>query len=205
MLVAVGGHSRNVGKTSVVCGIVSALPQYRWQAVKITQHGHNVCAADGEDCGCASNDPAHPYAIDEQKTADATDSGRYLAAGAVRSYWLRTAQGELGHALPELKRLLAQAEHTIVESNSILRFFQPALYIVVLDFENEDMKDSVRQNMDRADVFLIHGKQNRELPWAGIPPRWLQAKPCFPVTAPRYLSDEAIHFIESRLQTLQVK
>ena len=34
-LVMVGGHSRNIGKTSVVEGIIRGLPEYNWTAAKI--------------------------------------------------------------------------------------------------------------------------------------------------------------------------
>ena len=44
MLVAVGGHTRDIGKTSVVSGLICALPQFPWTAVKITQYGHGVCS-----------------------------------------------------------------------------------------------------------------------------------------------------------------
>ena len=34
MLVVVGGHSRNIGKTSVVAGIIRKLHHWKWTAVK---------------------------------------------------------------------------------------------------------------------------------------------------------------------------
>ena len=37
-VVVVGGQSRKVGKTSVVCGLIAALPEMRWTAIKLTQH-----------------------------------------------------------------------------------------------------------------------------------------------------------------------
>jgi dethiobiotin synthetase len=49
-IVVVGGHTRNIGKTSVVAGLVRALPEMRWTAFKITQFGHGVCSANGEPC-----------------------------------------------------------------------------------------------------------------------------------------------------------
>lgn len=198
MLIAVGGHSRNVGKTSVVCGIIAAIPEARWQAIKITQHGHHVCSEHGHPCGCAPSDPSHPYALDVQTEPDSTDSGRYLTAGAERSYWLRTAQGQLGHAVTVLKELLGQAEHTIVESNSIMRYFQPALYIPVLDFENTDIKESARLFMDRADAYVV--QYGGGAPWAGIPPRWFREKPCFEARPPQYVSADLAEFVRVRLK-----
>lgn len=181
MLVVVGGHSRNIGKTSAVCSFIQAAPHLRWQAFKITQHGHNFCSEDGHPCDCAPGDPAHPFQIDQQMRPDGTDTGRYLAAGAAKSWWVRTAQGQLGHAIVEVKRLLAESDANIVESNSIMQFVRPHLYVVVLDFSVPDMKDSARLYMDRADAFLVHSA-------AAVPPEqwgpaaghYLQKKPHFP-------------------------
>ena len=47
MLVVVGGHSRNIGKTSVVAGLIRKLRDRKWTAVKITQYGHGVCSHHG--------------------------------------------------------------------------------------------------------------------------------------------------------------
>lgn len=198
MLIAVGGHSRNVGKTSVMCGIIAAIPEAKWQAIKITQHGHQVCSEHGAPCGCAPADPSHPFALDAQLVTDATDSGRYLAAGAERAYWLRTAQDQLGHAVPELRRLLSEAENTIVESNSVLRYFQPALYISVLDFTNADLKDSARLFMNRADAYVVQGPLHAS--WPGIPERWFREKPCFEARPPEYVPAELARFVRERLR-----
>ncbi len=64
-IVVVGGHSRSVGKTSVVAGLIAALPEYDWTAFKITQYGHGICSQNGESCHCATDD--HSWAISEEK------------------------------------------------------------------------------------------------------------------------------------------
>ena len=51
-IVVIGGHSRSVGKTSVVAGLISALPELNWTAVKVTQYGHGICSANGKPCDC---------------------------------------------------------------------------------------------------------------------------------------------------------
>src|SRR6185295_12970560 len=133
-LVVVGGHSRNIGKTSVAAGLIAALPGYNWTAMKITQHGHGICSAVGEPCDCAV-EYDHPYTISEETAPGDSDSARFLAAGARRSFWLRTAVGGLGHAIGAFREILDSSENTIVESNSILQFFRPDLYLAVVDFE----------------------------------------------------------------------
>jgi hypothetical protein len=202
MLVVVGGHSRNIGKTSVAAGIIQALPQARWTAVKITQHGHGICSAAGEPCSCAI-EYEHPFALSEETAPNATDSGRFLAAGAEHAYWLRTAVGQLGHGMPELRRILASAQNAILESNSVLQFVRPDLYIVVLDFTNADMKDSSRLYLDRADALVVTGGAGatEDVLWAGVPARWLARKPRFPVEPPAYSSAELAAFVAARMQS----
>src|ERR1700761_8420077 len=120
-IVVVGGHTRNIGKTSVVAGLIAALPDRHWTAIKITQFGHNVCSANGEPCDCETAD--HTIAVSEERDASTgTDTSRFLAAGARRVFWVRTRQGQLAEAMPRVRKLLAEAENIILESNSVLRF-----------------------------------------------------------------------------------
>src|SRR5882757_71330 len=130
-ILVVGGSTRNIGKTSVVAGLIRALPEMRWTAFKITQFGHGVCSANGEPCDCETAD--HTIAISEERDArSGTDSARYLEAGAARSFWVRTRQGQLAEAMPRIRKELAQTENAIIESNSIIRFLRPDLYLSVL-------------------------------------------------------------------------
>src|SRR6202162_4564837 len=152
-LIVIGGHSRSVGKTSVVAGLIAALPQYNWTALKITQHGHGICSPIGEPCDCAV-EYDHPDAITEESAPGSTDSARFLAAGARRSFWLRTAVGQLGTAAEVIRGIVESSENTIVESNSIMQFWKPDLYIVVLDFQTPDFKDSALRYLDRADCLV---------------------------------------------------
>src|SRR5262252_8218364 len=116
--VVVGGHSRSVGKTSVVAGLISALPGFHWTAFKVTQHGHGICSANGEPCHCATDD--HSVAISEEHDRSGeSDTSRFLVAGAVRAWWVRTQQGRLAEAIPLVREKIAQASNAIIESNSV--------------------------------------------------------------------------------------
>src|ERR1700742_1775892 len=120
-VLVIGGHTRNIGKTSVVAGLIAAMPERVWTAVKITQYGHNVCSANGEPCDCETAD--HTIAISEERSrTSGTDYARYLVAGAEHSFWVRTRQGQLAEAMPRLRALIAETENVIIESNSVLRF-----------------------------------------------------------------------------------
>lgn len=171
MIAVVGGHSRNIGKTSAMCAMIAATREANWTAVKITQYGHGRCSAHGGECGCAPKNAAHPFCLDEQRAADATDSGRYLAAGARRAFWLRTRQGELAEALPALRRLIAESGNAILESNSILSFLEPDLFVFVIDPRVGDWKRSARMHARRASALICAGP--------GTPPPHLARKPVF--------------------------
>jgi hypothetical protein len=187
-LIVVGGHTRSIGKTQLVCDVIRAFPQENWIAGKITQYGHGVCAKNGENCGCAPDE--HSYAISWEKNADTgTDSSRFLAAGAQRSFWLRTKQGFLAEGLPLLREALArlQPENTaaepptlILESNSVLQFVQPSLYFAVIDPSRDDFKDSARIVLDRADALVLRGDSDypdSEAPWMKLPRQLLNQTP----------------------------
>jgi hypothetical protein len=157
MIFVVGGHSRNIGKTSAMCAIIGATRGADWTAVKITQYGHGRCSDHGGECSCAPANALHPYTIDRQTAPDGTDSGRYLAAGAKQSFWLRTRQGELAGAMPLLRRLIDESENLILESNSVLALLEPDLYVFVLDPRIADWKRSARMQVTRADALLLTG------------------------------------------------
>ena len=192
-VIVVGGHSRSVGKTSVVAGLIARMPEMRWTAFKITQYGHGFCTADGAPCDCQTDD--HTLAISEERDASSgTDSARFLAAGAVRSLWVRTRQGMLAEAMPRIRKELDAAENAILESNSVMRFLRPDIYLSVLDAGTADFKDSARLFLDRADAVLVRAAE-LEPRWAGVSSTLIEGKPRFLITPPEYVSDELTDFV----------
>ena len=187
-VIVVGGHTGSIGKTQLVCDVIAAFPGANWIAGKITQYGHGVCAQNGENCDCAPDE--HVCAINwETRTETGTDSARFLAAGARRSFWLRTKQGFLAEGLPLLRTALQEAladakgelPPLIVESNSLLQFLKPSLYFSVVDPAKEDFKDSARAALDRADALVLRGDSDT-FPhagpsWTKLPARLLKEKP----------------------------
>jgi len=203
-MVVVGGNSRNIGKTAVVAGLIRALRHYNWTAIKLTQHGHGVCAADGKECDCAPEE--HHFALTEETDRSGeTDTSRFLVAGARRALWARVRMGTLETALPALRRAIANDEHVILESNSILRFYQPTVYLTVLDPMRKDFKDSAREFLNRADAVLIPEAnlslvtRHLSLPWEGIALDVIRQKPIFPISPSQYVTPEMTAFVEQRL------
>jgi hypothetical protein len=197
-VIVVGGHTRNIGKTGVVAGLIAAMPERRWTAVKITQFGHGVCSANGEPCDCETAD--HTIAISEERDrSSGTDTSRYLAAGAERSFWVRTRQGQLSEAMPRVRRLLAEAQNVIVESNSVLRFLQPDLSLSVLDPSVKDFKGSAMRYLDRVDGLIVPQGAVFGDGWEGVSQRLVEGKRSFEFVAPLYCGLDLVEFVVERL------
>jgi hypothetical protein len=202
-IVVIGGHSRSVGKTSVVAGLIAALPGCHWTAFKITQYGHGVCSLNGESCHCATDD--HSWAISEEKDRfGESDTSRFLAAGAARAWWVRTEQGRLAEAVPTIRRRISEAENVILESNSILKFVRPNLYLTVLDPATPDFKRSAQEFLDRADAVVLHAPKDTNgggAAWTNISLKPVGACPTFYIHPPEYVTKEIVDFVRNKVTT----
>ena len=195
-IIVIGGHSRSVGKTSVVAGLIAALPEYNWTAFKITQYGHGVCSRDGKPCHCATDD--HSWAISEEtdRSGD-SDTSRFLAAGAARAWWVRTEQGRLAEAMPTIRRKLQDGENAILESNSILKFLRPDLYLTVLDPATADFKKSAQEFLDRADAVILHESSAECRHGRRSSLKSVSGRPMFRICPPPYVTSEIIEFVRA--------
>jgi hypothetical protein len=202
-LIVIGGHSRSVGKTSVVAGLIAALPEFHWTAIKITQYGHGICSANGELCDCATDD--HSWAVTEERDRSGeTDTSRFLISGAARSLWVRTRQGMLAEAMPRVRKEIVAAENAIVESNSVMRFLRPDLYLTVLDMATADFKASAQEFLDRADGVILHEAGN-DVAWTNVSLKPVAAKPRFSICPPQYVTRELVEFVGERVRQRALK
>jgi hypothetical protein len=202
-LVVIGGHSRSVGKTSVVAGLIAVLREFHWTAAKITQYGHGVCSANGEACDCATGD--HSWAISEEHDRQGdSDTSRFLAAGAAKVFWVRTEQGRLAEAMPTFRKRLEGARNVIIESNSILKFLRPDLYMTVLDPSTSDFKNSAREFLDQADAAILH-EADGSAKWEAVSLKPVGSRPIFRITPPKYVTDEIVAFVLAKLKPIELK
>lgn len=199
--IVVGGHSRNVGKTSVVAGLIAGLRAYEWTAVKITQFGHGVCSVSAEPCECALNETEHSWSLDDESDrSGGSDTSRFLVAGATRSIWVRTKVGMLAEAMPALREQITGVDNVIIESNSVMKFLRPDLYLTVLDFATADFKSSALEFLDRANAVLLHSSAMDTRPqWDKVSLRLIEGKPIFRIDPPEYVTSEIVDFVRAQL------
>lgn len=180
-IIVVGGSNRGVGKTALVCGLIAALPEYRWSAVKITTHDHKqpVSPGRGNTAGGPAPDTSHqlrasffrqifekrpdettrgcepaPASIpiwQETTPGEETDTGRFLAAGAARALLVSAPDGELSGPLNQLWPRFGRGTNLIFESNSVVHHVRPDV------------------------CFLIHAVAERALPLPERKPSFIAA------------------------------
>ena len=86
-IIVVGGGGRGVGKTALVCGLIAALPEFAWTAIKITSHPH-----------------LGPEPVWEETSAgQRCDTTRYLAAGAARAFLVAATEDDLSQTFTALR------------------------------------------------------------------------------------------------------
>ena len=196
--VVIGGHSRNIGKTGVMAGLIRGLQNFGWTALKITQDGHGVSSPYGQSRGCAPTE--HSFVLTEERNAHGgCDTCRFLAAGARRSLWLRVRREKLAQAFPAIDQALSRSEWVMIESNSVLELIEPRLCIMVLDCTQRDFKSSARRFLERADALAVVGPKLDTRKWPRLDARVFESKPQFPVSAENYESSQLCRFVRRQL------
>jgi hypothetical protein len=137
--------------------------------------------------------------LSEEYEPSDTDTGRFLAAGAERSLWLRAPAGGLAGAASTIRKILKRSGNVIVESNSILELVQPDVFLMVMDFSCEDFKPSSLRFIDRADAFVVIDKGINAPLWEDISCGMWDGKPQFLVKPPVYVTRAVTDFVRSKL------
>jgi hypothetical protein len=145
-IIVVGGSGRSVGKTSLICGLIAALPERSWIAVKISSHVHGT-----------------PQPVWEEKEAGlGTDTARYLAAGARRAFLLTAPDGaDLELVLDQLWAECEVGANFIFESNRILDHVRPELCLMVR--AAAEPKPSYSRTVRMADAMVAHSDTDQVL------------------------------------------
>ena len=182
MLIVVSGHSRGVGKTSLVEAVVRALPAYNFSTLKISGHRHG--SPDGLHSARQDNGPC---------------GARLVAAGA-RSAWLLHADTKaFPYALPAIEELLSMSPNWIVESNRLVAYLQPDLLLFVCHPEIADWKESADACLAGCDAVVLRSPASAERIKGPVLPE--RAHRLFQLE-PGVLAEDSLHWLASRIQAV---
>lgn len=180
-IIVVGGQTRGVGKTSVICGLIAALPERKWAAIKISTHGYSDYVEVHEEFDRASG----------------TDSSRYLEAGAVRSFFVTAPPGQTKEAVAALEDLLQGFSDWMVEATSVLEWMRPDVALAVVDPVIAEIKSSLQVLASRFDAVL--------LPAGTSPPEAFAHARAFEIRPPQYCNEAIVAFVLERFSTPKCK
>lgn len=142
-IVVVGGSGKDVGKTALVCALISALREFEWTAVKITAHDYGPAEE--------SSSPTQVVVCEETEPGEETDTARYLAAGARRA--LLVTRFEAVVPLDEIREALGEDRNVIFESNRIVGVLKPDVCVALMG--GQERKPSFERVLTLADAVLI--------------------------------------------------
>lgn len=176
-IIVVGGSSKGAGKTTLICGLIAALPEFAWTAVKITNHAHGKPEPMWE----------------ETEPGQGTDTARFLAAGARRAFLVTAGPAGLPLQLGRLSALLEPGAHILFESNRILRHLQPDLCLALQADPRIPPKPSLGSLSHKMDAQVVLA--GRDSVSAG-------EKPLFQLAALDRISPSMQEWIRTRLWNL---
>ena len=104
--------------------------------------------------------------------------------------------------MPAVQDKLAESKNAIVESNSVLQFLQPDLYLVVIDPAVHDSKTSAQKFLDRADAMIVHHRPSpAHEEWFTTLSKLKTGRPVFLITSPKYVTREIVEFVRKALSS----
>lgn len=194
-IIVVGGSSRGAGKTALVCGLIAALPEFRWTAVKITAHDHGH----------------HTPIWEETQPGEETDTGRYLAAGASRAFLATPpTQGEapepdLPSVLDELWPNFGRGTNLIFESNSVVHHVRPNVCLMIQAVSKRELplperKPSFIAALNHADAMVSLSIADEFIP-DGLCLPGQEPKPIFHLEALEHISPPMLAWLRPRLDS----
>ena len=153
-IVAISGFSSEVGKTTLMCDLLGAFPD--WEAIKVTRGHYRSCGKDPNAC-CVSDllsDEPVVRSSREENYAPGKDTGRYWDAGAANVHWVIVTESQVEQGIKQaLERVTAPG--VFIEGNSILDFVKADFALMVSRASGGKIKGSARRALSRTSAMYL--------------------------------------------------
>jgi len=161
-MVLIGAFGRNSGKTTLACQLIRewrrTAPVYALKVIGIDK-ANSGCHRGKDSCGICSGLRRCFELWEETGEFPEKDTARMLAAGAEKSFLLKSLKGSMGQAIGEFMAQVPKGTIVVAESNSLRNYVVPGAFVFAgfVPEKEEMMKQSARTVFRRADLFLIPG------------------------------------------------
>lgn len=153
-IIGIGGLTSEVGKTTLLCKLLSAFPG--WEAIKTTRGHYRSCGKDPHTC-CVSDLLSEEPTVRsgyESTFSTGKDTGRYWEAGAKNVHWVIGTDDQIEAGVTEaLSRV--QAPGVFVEGNSFTEFVTPDFFVMVARSDQLKTKPTSRRALQHASAIYV--------------------------------------------------
>lgn len=154
VIIAVGGLTSEVGKTTLMCQLLKEFPG--WEAIKTTRGHYRSCGKDTNTC-CVSHLLEEQPVVRSGKDltyAPGKDTGRYWDSGAANVHWVIATDEQVSDGVKQaISRV--QAKGVFIEGNSFTEFVAPDFFVMVTRSDSVKIKTTARKALPRASAFYI--------------------------------------------------
>lgn len=164
-LLIIAGNARNVGKTTFASSLISKFaPYYKIIAFKVS----TIKPSDELWHGHHEEPIPDTFHIDEEVfSTPGKDTGRMLAAGAEKAFYIRSREEFVPEAISELMKRIPTDCMLICESRSLGEFVKPGLLVIIHKLGNVPGVKDIASLESKADV-IIHTKEQAYYPDAVV-------------------------------------
>jgi hypothetical protein len=153
-IVAISGFSSEVGKTTLMCDLLRAFPD--WEAIKVTRGHYRSCGKDPDTC-CVSDLLSDEPVIRsgrEQNYELGKDTGRYWDAGATNVHWVIVTDTQVEQGIKRAVERVA-APGVFIEGTGILDFIKADLVLMVSRSSGGTIKGSARRALSHSSRIYL--------------------------------------------------
>ena len=158
-IIAVGGFTSEVGKTTLMCDLLEAFPG--WEAIKTTRGHYRSCGKEPDACCVShllSDEPVIRSGYGETY-APGKDTGRYWDAGAANVHWVIVTDQQVEQGIKRALRKVT-APGVFVEGNSLTKFVNVDFMLMVARSSGGKIKSSARRALAAASAVYLSDPTN---------------------------------------------
>ncbi|MBC8030071.1 MAG: hypothetical protein H7Z16_08160 [Pyrinomonadaceae bacterium] len=154
IIIAVGGLTSNVGKTTLLCELLRAFPG--WEAIKTTRGHYRSCGKDPHTCCVSDLLESEPVIRSgrELTYSPGKDTGRYWDAGAVNVHWVIATDEQVASGIENAVGRV-KAKGVLVEGNSFTEYVQPDFFVMVARPDVLKIKTTARKALNRVSALYF--------------------------------------------------
>jgi len=161
--IIIAGTGQNVGKTTLVCNIISQNRDKNIIAVKISPHFHKLTKTD---VIIAQTD--NYVIIEETKTDTEKDSSKMLKSGARKVFYIQSTDKYLAEVFNEIKKQIPKKSNIIIESGGARNNFKPTLFLMIKHADNNQNKIKSAKLLSLADKIITFKSNSHDIDYSTI-------------------------------------